>query len=183
METTFAYLKEFGSDAPDDQLNLTIQCGEILYSALPPLFSTILGLTGTLPSPAFQRILDPYDFVYHSELPSTFDKKQVHVSPGRMIRAGGEDGMDGLFEAIADSILDNSKGATLVFLKNRKVIDDLVSFLLIKKCDNVAILDQAESDDKNYNIIAQASSSGRITLSTQFFARYTLTVQSPHISF
>ena len=78
---------------------------------------------------------------------------------------------DGLFEAIGEAALDNRKGATLIFLKNRDVIDKCQEFLSLKGCDNMAVLDQRETDRHNYSIIAQTSGSGRITLSTQFFAR------------
>ena len=73
MSTSFAYVKEFGVDCTK-KLGFNITCGHILYSAVPPLFSTILGLTGTLPSASFDGVLAPYNFEFRSELPSTFAK-------------------------------------------------------------------------------------------------------------
>ena len=63
---------------------------------------------------------------------------------------------DGLFEAIAEAALDNRKGATLIFLKDREVIDACQSYLAMKGCDKKYILlHESPTDIPNYGLLSK----------------------------
>jgi len=125
--TEFCKLKEF--DSPDlDGFN--IRCGSIMYSKIAPLFSVVLGLTGTLPSPSFDAVLSPYKFVFRSELPSTFQKASAskgtffeHV-PMVLRSATGGAAKEALFERIANHRKLHKNAAIIVILKDSKTIKE-----------------------------------------------------------
>ena len=127
--TEFCKLKEFGTDSPDlDGFN--IRCGSIMYSKIAPLFSVVLGLTGTLPSSSFDAVLSPYKFVFRSELPSTFQKASAskgtffeHV-PMVLRSAAGGAAKEALFECIANYRKLNKNAAVIVILKDSKTIKE-----------------------------------------------------------
>jgi preprotein translocase subunit SecA len=132
-------------------------------------------LTGTLPTYSFRPILSPYKFVYNSELPSTFDKKEVVVSPGKIIRAGGTTSVyEILFNKIGTIAKEQKTESIVVFLKDEETITKLKDYLAGMSCPmRILVLEEKMSDEAIYSTIQQAGESGRLILSTQFFARGT----------
>lgn len=193
FKTLFAYFKEHAAgnitqSSRDAHLAVTIDLGIYSYAEIPKQYKCIMGVTGTLAilSQSEKDILQSYGIKKSTFMPSVYGNNQL-VFAGNTIEDVKIESTAGYFATIANEIrkrLDkDSKGntvlvkrAVLVFFRTKSMLDQfyasrVLSDLGIK--EKVKLITEHVSKDEKEGLIAQAMTTGSITLLTAELGRGT----------
>ena len=193
FKTLFAYFKEHAAgnitqSSRDAHLAFTIDLGIYSYAEIPRQYKCIMGVTGTLAtlSQSEKDILKSYGIEKSTFMPSVYGNNQL-VFASNTIEDLKIESTAGYFASIANEIKKrlerDSKGssvvvkrAILVFFRTKAILDQfyestVLSDLGIK--EKIKLITEHVSKDEKEGLIAQAMTTGSITLLTAEFGRGT----------
>eukprot|EP00755_Sulcionema_specki_P007622 Sspe_Gene.38750::Locus_18698_Transcript_3_4_Confidence_0.583_Length_7921::g.38750::m.38750 len=160
----------------DRHLALGVGCGEMAYAELPKLYSTILGVTGTLNTLTQQQREDleqVYGVRYTTEIPSVFGKNQLQFAEREDVAVEQpEDHLNTVGKIVADNA--EAGRAVIVFFENRKKLEEFrqhpTSYNFRHRMN---VLVEGVSAAEREMLVQSASSSGQVTLAVRSFGRGT----------
>lgn len=186
-KTVFAYLKEhdagnISSSSVEYHIVHAIDCGVVFsFAEMPKRYQAMLGVTGTLStlSAPEKAILDEYQVKKFTFMPSVYGRNQVDFA-GDNKRDFKIESKSGYFVAIRNEIntrLASEGGvdrAVLVFFERLETLRAFYeSPLLADIKPQVKLITEAVSHDEKEGLVAQAVTSGSVTLLTRPFGRGT----------
>ena len=185
-QTMFAYFKEHeGKTVTISALNMNIyflvDCGDFSYAAVPKLYASVLGASGTLKelSEGERNVLrDVYNVKCATYLPSVYGKNNMTFDPNSNEAIKITSAADYYIEIIKEiefRLKGKSKErAVLVFFETKKKVNDfLESHEMSSRRGQVRVMREEDSVADREQAVRQAVASKSITLLSRDFGRGT----------
>ena len=182
----FAYFKEHeGKTVTISALNMNIyflvDCGDFSYAAVPKLYASVLGASGTLKelSEGERNVLrDVYNVKCATYLPSVYGKNNMTFDPNSNEAIKITSAADYYIEIIKEiefRLKGKSKErAVLVFFETKKKVNDfLESHEMSSRRGQVRVMREEDSEADREQAVRQAVASKSITLLSRDFGRGT----------
>ena len=184
-KTLFAYYYEhekgnISQKSLEENIAISLKCGNFSYAEVPLKFAYIMGVTGTLNTlsePEKRVIQEDYKIRRSTYTPSVFGPNNLRFIPKDDIKLEDEsDYFNTIKREIDDRLIGRSteKRAVLVVFES---IQKLKEFYESKALESIKpyvsyLTEEASAEEKNH-LVNRATTSGQITLITRTFGRGT----------